>query len=249
MTSETTAGTDEALRAAVAPRDGKIASAAGGPAVAARDGKIASAAGGTVATSDDKTPGATAAARDDEAPGATAAARDDEAAASANRLAAARVNPPGATPAPGGNATNGPAAATTGDGKPTSGPAAATISSGKRTNAPAAATTGGKPTNARASETADGGKSNAAAAANGGATHGDENPADARNGYLTVAVLPFAEVTVDGRVAGTTPLRNLPLRPGAHSIEISNVGLHRHTHRNQRIDAGAHHRIQLDWSN
>jgi hypothetical protein len=81
------------------------------------------------------------------------------------------------------------------------------------------------------------------------AAAGDESAVGERNGYLTVAVLPFAEVLVDGHVAGTTPLRNLPLRPGAHTVEISNAGLRRHTRRTERIDAGAHHRIQLDWSN
>jgi serine/threonine-protein kinase len=72
---------------------------------------------------------------------------------------------------------------------------------------------------------------------------------DARTGYLTIAVLPFAEVIVDGHVAGTTPLRNLPLRPGAHTVELVNAGLHRRTRRTEHIDAGGHRRIQLDWSN
>jgi PEGA domain-containing protein len=71
---------------------------------------------------------------------------------------------------------------------------------------------------------------------------------DGRSGYLTVAVLPFAEVIVDGHVAGTTPLRNLPLKPGAHLIELSNPGLHRRTQRTEHIEPGGHHRIQLDWS-
>jgi hypothetical protein len=69
-----------------------------------------------------------------------------------------------------------------------------------------------------------------------------------RNGYLTIAVLPFAEVIVDGRAAGTTPLRNLSLKPGVHTIELRNDGLHRRTRRTEHIESGAHQRIQLDWS-
>jgi serine/threonine-protein kinase len=72
---------------------------------------------------------------------------------------------------------------------------------------------------------------------------------ETRIGHLTVAVLPFAEVTVDGRVVGTTPLRNLPLRPGAHTVELRNVGLHRRVVRIEHVAPGGHHRIQLDWSN
>ncbi len=71
----------------------------------------------------------------------------------------------------------------------------------------------------------------------------------AKNGYLSVAVLPFAEVTIDGRAAGTTPLRHLPLRPGTHVVELRNEGLRRSTRRNERIEPGAHRRIQIDWSN
>ena len=63
-----------------------------------------------------------------------------------------------------------------------------------------------------------------------------------------MAVLPFAEVAVDGRGVGTTPLRKLALRPGEHTVDLVNEGLHRHAHRVEHIEAGAHRRIQLDWS-
>jgi hypothetical protein len=76
-----------------------------------------------------------------------------------------------------------------------------------------------------------------------------EDKRDGRVGYLTVAVLPFAEVVVDGRVAGTTPLRRLPLKAGVHTIVLRNGGLHKNVRRNERIEPGAHHRLQLDWSN
>ena len=68
-------------------------------------------------------------------------------------------------------------------------------------------------------------------------------------GYLSVAVLPFAEVVLDGHVAGTTPLRRVPLRPGSHTVELRNAGLHRQLRRTERIEPGAHRRIQIDWSN
>jgi serine/threonine protein kinase len=71
---------------------------------------------------------------------------------------------------------------------------------------------------------------------------------DRRSGYLTVAVLPFADVAIDGRAVGSTPLRNLPLKPGAHTVELRNEGLHKHVRRVERIEPAAHHRIQLDWS-
>jgi serine/threonine-protein kinase len=82
--------------------------------------------------------------------------------------------------------------------------------------------------------------------------HGETSVAmdkkDSRTGYLTVAVLPFAEVAVDGRVVGATPLRKLALRPGEHTVDLVNAGLHRRVHRVERIEPGAHRRIQLDWS-
>jgi hypothetical protein len=85
--------------------------------------------------------------------------------------------------------------------------------------------------------------------ANGTSTGGTNGEVEVRrNGYLTIAVLPFAEVTIDGRAAGTTPLRNVSLRPGVHTIELRNDGLRRRTRRTEHIEPGAHHRIQLDWS-
>jgi hypothetical protein len=67
-------------------------------------------------------------------------------------------------------------------------------------------------------------------------------------GHLSVFVLPFAEVAVDGKVVGETPIRNLPLRPGAHTVELSNGGMGRHEARTIKIEAGRNQRIQLQWS-
>ena len=234
MTSETTAGTDEA--------------AARAATTTASDARAVTAAA-TAPTGDAKTGGDGRA--DTAVDGTTTTA------------AAVARNPANAT----GNPANAPGSPANATGNPANAAGHSANATGYRANAtdrPANAT--GHPANATgASAPAAGDSAPSVVAGAAPASHGDkaaeagahapsaarpdEPAADARNGYLTVAVLPFAEVVVDGHVAGTTPLRNLPLRPGAHSVEISNVGLHRHTRRNQRIDAGAHHRIQLDWSN
>jgi serine/threonine protein kinase len=44
-------------------------------------------------------------------------------------------------------------------------------------------------------------------------------------GHLRVAVTPWAEVTVDGKVMGTTPLQPLELGEGAHAIALKNSDL------------------------
>jgi hypothetical protein len=37
-------------------------------------------------------------------------------------------------------------------------------------------------------------------------------------GYFSVDALPYAEIYIDGALAGITPLVRVPLRPGKHSI-------------------------------
>jgi serine/threonine-protein kinase len=39
-------------------------------------------------------------------------------------------------------------------------------------------------------------------------------------GLLQVAVRPWGEVSVDGRVIGTTPLDRIPLAPGSHVLRV-----------------------------
>jgi hypothetical protein len=41
------------------------------------------------------------------------------------------------------------------------------------------------------------------------------------DGWLLVLATPYADVTVDERPAGYTPLRRLALRPGPHSVLLS----------------------------
>jgi hypothetical protein len=67
------------------------------------------------------------------------------------------------------------------------------------------------------------------------------------NGTLAVYAFPFAEVTVDGRAAGETPLRGLSLRAGPHVVELKNAGLGRTARRPVRIEPGRTTRIQIRW--
>jgi hypothetical protein len=45
------------------------------------------------------------------------------------------------------------------------------------------------------------------------------------DGVLRINSLPWAEVTVDGRLIGTTPQQNIPLSPGRHKIRLVNPEL------------------------
>ncbi len=69
-----------------------------------------------------------------------------------------------------------------------------------------------------------------------------------KSGQLSVQVLPFAEVFVDGKRVGSTPIRSLSLRPGSHIIELTNAGRKKHDRRKIVIEAGHTASIQLDWT-
>jgi hypothetical protein len=45
------------------------------------------------------------------------------------------------------------------------------------------------------------------------------------HGVLRIAVTPWAEVTIDGKLVGTTPLQPLELLEGAHSVALKNGDL------------------------
>jgi serine/threonine-protein kinase len=49
----------------------------------------------------------------------------------------------------------------------------------------------------------------------------DPAPRAEEPGWLLVVVTPWAEVTVDGKPAGQTPLTRIPVLPGAHSVVLS----------------------------
>jgi hypothetical protein len=70
----------------------------------------------------------------------------------------------------------------------------------------------------------------------------------AEQGFLSVLVLPFAEVCIDGRPAGETPIRDRALKPGDHVVELSNPGLARRETRTVHLEAGRHARIQARWA-
>jgi len=48
------------------------------------------------------------------------------------------------------------------------------------------------------------------------------SPAPEADGWLLVLATPYADVTVDEKPVGYTPLRRLALRPGPHSVVLSN---------------------------
>jgi hypothetical protein len=39
-----------------------------------------------------------------------------------------------------------------------------------------------------------------------------------RTGLLQLLVLPYAEVRIDGKLLGTTPMKPISLEPGAHTV-------------------------------
>ena len=43
----------------------------------------------------------------------------------------------------------------------------------------------------------------------------------ARQGWLLVLARPWADVTVDGRRVGETPLARIPLAPGSHGVVLT----------------------------
>jgi hypothetical protein len=81
------------------------------------------------------------------------------------------------------------------------------------------------------------------------ATRPSEATHASANGYLTVTALPFATVTVDGKRIGSTPVIRLALKPGHHSLELTNENLNKHETRTVKIEAGHNTKVPLDWSN
>ncbi|MHB8878276.1 MAG: protein kinase domain-containing protein [Myxococcaceae bacterium] len=62
--------------------------------------------------------------------------------------------------------------------------------------------------------------------------------AAAAPGLLTITVDPWANVTIDGVARGTTPLRDLPLAPGAHELVLENPPLGAKTSKLVRVESG-----------
>jgi serine/threonine-protein kinase len=70
-------------------------------------------------------------------------------------------------------------------------------------------------------------------------------PAPPRDGWLLVLPKPWAEVTVDGRVVGQTPLARIALSPGPHSVVLTHPDFRPFT-RKVDIRAGQTTTIRLD---
>jgi serine/threonine-protein kinase len=64
-------------------------------------------------------------------------------------------------------------------------------------------------------------------------------------GWLLVLLKPWADVTVDGRTLGATPLDRIPLSPGSHAVILTHP---RYAPFTQRVEirAGETTTIQLD---
>jgi hypothetical protein len=67
------------------------------------------------------------------------------------------------------------------------------------------------------------------------------------NGALSVNALPWAEVSVDGRSVGTTPLANLPVTIGSHEVVLRHPQLGERT-RTVTITAQTPVRIGVDFA-
>jgi serine/threonine-protein kinase len=65
------------------------------------------------------------------------------------------------------------------------------------------------------------------------------------DGFLLVLVKPWADVAVDGKRAGQTPLPRFPLRPGAHSVVLSHPD-YRPYQRTVRIRSGEAFKLEVD---
>jgi hypothetical protein len=63
---------------------------------------------------------------------------------------------------------------------------------------------------------------------------------------LTLSAEPWAEVSIDGRPAGTTPLRNLRLRPGPHRLDFACPALGSSTSVRVELAPGAHGSARVD---
>lgn len=69
---------------------------------------------------------------------------------------------------------------------------------------------------------------------------------DEKRAQLSINAQPWAEVSIDGKPVGTTPLRHLKLRPGAHRIRLHCPPLGREAELHVQLDAKASARIVVD---
>jgi hypothetical protein len=67
-------------------------------------------------------------------------------------------------------------------------------------------------------------------------------------GLLQVAVRPWAEVSVDGNVVGTTPLDRISLSPGVHRIRVQHPA-YEPVERSVKIRSGETAKLTVDLPN
>jgi serine/threonine-protein kinase len=65
-------------------------------------------------------------------------------------------------------------------------------------------------------------------------------------GYLLLLAEPWAEVEVDGRAVGQTPLSRIPVPAGVHEVRFRNPELGTREER-VRVESGATVRTRADW--
>jgi serine/threonine-protein kinase len=72
-------------------------------------------------------------------------------------------------------------------------------------------------------------------------------PAPSKPGLLKLAILPWAEVSIDGKPMGTTPLKPISLKAGQHKVVLSNPA-YRPLSRTVTIRANQTTRLELNLS-
>jgi hypothetical protein len=70
-------------------------------------------------------------------------------------------------------------------------------------------------------------------------------PSPEADGWLLVLARPYADVTVDDKPVGQTPLPRLALRPGAHSVVLAHPA-YQDFRRKVTIRAGEVLRLDID---
>lgn len=67
-----------------------------------------------------------------------------------------------------------------------------------------------------------------------------------RTGWLRLVVTPWAEVTIDGKSMGRTPLPRIGLLEGVHQVQLENPAFERIYDAPVRIEAGREALVRVD---
>jgi PEGA domain len=73
------------------------------------------------------------------------------------------------------------------------------------------------------------------------------SPTREADGWLLVLARPYADVSVDDKPAGQTPLARMALRPGPHSVVLSHPQ-YQDYRRRVTIRPGEVFRLNFDWA-